>query len=139
MQQARDIFNLSVPSAPAVVIACRGVDFTGAMITQAGIKCMGISKRGAAVGQPFEVAVLGTALCEIGAAVTAGQPLALDALGRVVPATSLALAAGAVAVTSAAANGVTALVGGITPQWVVGDALETNATIGAIIEVLLAR
>lgn len=138
-QQARDIFSVSVPVAPAVVIAFRGIDFTGTPIAVAGGKGMGVAKRSAAIGQSFDVAVLGTASCEIGAAITAGQPLAFDALGRVVPAASLAIAAGAVAMTSAAANGVTDLTGGVLPQWVMGDALETNAVVGSIIEVLLAR
>jgi hypothetical protein len=100
---------------------------------------MGIAKRAAALGQSLDVAVLGTAVCEAGAAITVGQQLALDAQGRVVPASSLAIAAGATAVTSAAANGATDLTGGMLPQWVVGDALEAAGAAGAFIEVLLAR
>ena len=138
-QQARDIFTQSVPAAPSAVTAFRGVDFTGAQIATAGAKCMGIAKRSASTGQSFEVAVLGSAVCEAGAAITVGQPLALDAQGRVVPASSLAIAAGATAVTSAAANGATDLTGGVLPQWVVGDALEAAAGAGSLIEVLLAR
>ena len=139
MQQAHSIFDLSVPVAPAAVIQYRGVDFTGANISVAGAKCLGIAKRPAAAGQSFEAVVIGTAICEIGAAVVAGQPLAFDALGRVVPASLLNIPAGAVAVTSIAANGAPDLVGGILPQWVMGDALETNAVVGSLIEVLLAR
>lgn len=157
-QQCRSIFDISFPSAPNVVAQFRGVDFTGAQIAVAGAKCLGIAKRGAAAGQSFEAITLGTAVCEAGAAIAVGQPLAMDALGRVVPASSLtaaapglgtlAVAAGAVAVTSAVANGAGsisgaptagALSGGVLPQWIVGDALESAAAAGAFIEVLLSR
>lgn len=138
-QQARDIFNLPFPAAPSAVTQYRGVDFTGAQITVAGAKCAGIAKRGAAIGQSFEATCLGTAICEAGAAFAAGVPLAMDASGRVVAATALAIAAGAVAMTSAAANGVTDLTGGIPPQWVVGDSLEAAAGVGSFVEVLLSR
>lgn len=138
-QQARDVFNISFPVATAVVTQFRGVDFAGVQIAVAGAKCAGIAKRSALVGQSFEAVTLGTAIVEAGAAITVGQPLAMDALGRVVPATSLTIAAGAVAMTSVAANGATDLTGGILPQWVVGDALEAAAAAGAFIEVLLSR
>jgi hypothetical protein len=157
-QQARDAFTLSFPSAISAVTQFRGVDFNGVQITVAGAKCAGIAKRSAAIGQPFEAVTLGTAICEAGAAITVGQPLAMDASGRVVPASSLtaaapglgtlAIAAGGVAVTSAAANGTSdltgaltagALSGGVLPQWVMGDALEAATGAGAFIEVLLSR
>lgn len=138
-QQARSIFTLSFPVAPGAVARGRGVDFTGAQIAVAGARCAGIARRDAAVGQPFEATALGTEVCEAGAVITVGQPLAMDAQGRVVPATSLAIAAGAVAMTSVAANGATDLTGGVLPQWVVGDALEAAAAAGAFIEVLLSR
>ena len=139
MQNARDIFTLSIPVASAAVVPYRGVDFAGVTIAAAGAKCLGISKRAAAIGQPFEVAVLGTAVCESGGVFAAGVPLTLDNLGRVVAASALAIAAGAVAVTSVAANGAADLTGGILPQWIVGDSLEASAGAGVFVEVLLAR
>ena len=138
-QIARDIFTVSIAAAPSAVAQFRGVDFTGAQITVAGQKVMGISKRPAAIGQPFEAAVLGSATVEAGAAFAAGVPLAMDASGRVIAATAMAIAAGATAVTSAAANGATDLTGGIPPQWVVGDSLEAASGAGDFVEVLLAR
>lgn len=138
-QQARNIFTLSFPVAPGAVAYGRGVDFTGAQIAVAGAKGAGIARRAAAAGQSFEAGVIGTEICEAGAAITAGQPLAFDNQGRVVPATSLAIAAGAVAMTSAAANGATDLTGGVLPQWVVGDALADASGAGVFIEVLLSR
>jgi len=138
-QQARSIFNLSFPAAPSAVAAFRGVDFTGAQITVAGAKCAGISQRAAAIGQSFEATTLGSTTCETGAAFAAGVPLAMDASGRVVAAATLAIAAGATAMTSAAANGATDLTGGVLPQWVVGDSLEAAAGAGLFVEVLLSR
>lgn len=138
-QQSRSIFDISFPAAPGAVTQFRGVDFTGAQITSTGGKCIGIAKRSAAIGQSFEIAVLGTAICEAGAAIAAGQPVMMDTLGRVVPASALAIVAGAVAMTSYAANGMMDFSGGILPQWIVGDALEGAVAAGAFIEVLLSR
>lgn len=138
-QQARSIFTLSFPVAPGAVAQGRGVDFTGAQIAVAGAKGAGIARRAAAIGQSFEADVIGTSVCEAGAAITVGQQLAFDNVGRVVPATALAIAAGAVAMTSVAANGVTDLVGSVLPEWAVGDAMEAAAAAGAFIEVLLRR
>jgi hypothetical protein len=158
MQQSRSIFSLSVPVAPGAVAFARGVDFAGAQIAAAGAKGMGIARRAAASGGSYEADVIGTAICEAGAAITAGQPLAFDSVGRVVPASSLvaaapglgtlAVAAGGTAVTSAAANGTGSisgaptagtLTGGILPQWIVGDAMADASGAGVFIEVLLAR
>lgn len=138
-QQASDILSLSIVSAPGAVTQYRGVDFTGAQIAAAGARGMGIAKRSAALGQSFDVAVIGTAICEAGAAITVGAPLAFDNQGRVVPASALAIAAGAVAMTSAAANGAADLVGSITPEYRAGEALEAATGAGVFIEVLLAR
>lgn len=138
-QQARSIFTLSFPVAPGAVAFGRGVDFAGAQIAVAGAKGAGIARRAAAIGQSFEADVIGTAICETGAAITAGQRLAFDNQGRVVPATPLAIAAGAVAMTSAAANGAADLVGSILPEWTVGDAMADAAGAGVFIEVLLSR
>lgn len=139
MQQSRSIFTLSFPVAPGAVAYGRGVDFAGAQIAAAGARCAGIARRAAALGQSYEADVIGTAICEAGAAITAGQQLAFDSVGRVVPAAPLAIAAGATAVTSAAANGAACLTGGILPQWVVGDAMADASGAGVFIEVLLAH
>ena len=134
-QQARDIFTLSF-TAPAAVAAFRGVDFTGAQITAQGARIAGISKRGAALGAGFEAAVIGTAVCEAGAAITVGQALRMDSVGRVIPAVNLTVATGAVAVTSSAANGAI-LAGGLVPEMIVGYALEAASGAGVMLEVLL--
>ena len=91
-QQANSIFTLSATALGAVA-AYRGVDFNGAQIAAVGAKIMGISKRGAALGELFEVATIGTATCEAGAAFAKGVALMMDAQGRVTPAGALVAAA----------------------------------------------
>lgn len=157
-QQANSIFTLAVTAA-APIAAYRGVNFNGVMASGLAYeKIVGISKRAANTGQELEVAVLGTATCEAGAAFPKGTALAMDAQGRVVAArgqiinapaiaAALAVAAGAVAVTSAAANGAiiagtgpSALVDGGDPyQFIIGHALEAAVNIGDFVEVILAR
>jgi len=138
-QQSRSLFTLSFPSAPGAVARGRGVDFTGAQIAAAGARGAGIARRDAALGESFEASAIGTEVCESGGVFNAGDRLAFDAQGRVVAASALAIAAGAVAMASVAANGATDLTGGILPEWIVGDALEASSGAGVFVEVLLAR
>lgn len=138
-QQARSIYNLSFPAAPGAVSYGRGVDFTGAQIAVAGAKGAGIANRAALLGGAFEASAIGTAVAETGGAFNAGDALAFDNQGRVVLATALAIAAGAVAMTSAAANGAADLTGGVLPQYVCADAMEASSGAGVFVEVLLRR
>lgn len=138
-QQARSIFNLSFPVAPGAVAYARGVGFTGAQIAAAGAKIAGIANNGALLGGSFDATCIGTAVCEAGGVIAVGDALAMDNVGRVVVATALAIAAGAVAVTSVAANGVTDLVGSVTPETKIGYALEAAGGAGVFIEVMLSR
>ncbi|HSH71549.1 MAG TPA: capsid cement protein [Methylophilaceae bacterium] len=137
-QQAISILDLSC-LASAAVAQYRGVDFNDVQIAAAGAKIKGIAKRPAAIGEPFEAVTYGTATCEAGAAIAKGVAVTMDNQGRVVAATAVAIAAGATAVTSAAANGANAITGGDLPQFIVGHALEAAAGAGAFIEVLLSR
>lgn len=134
-KQARPLFTLSF-TAPAAVLPYRGVDFTGAQIAVQGAAPAAIARRPAAAGEPFEGTVLGTEICETGAAIAAGQLVQMDALGRVIPADPASIAAGATAVTSTAANG-PILAGAYLPETVVGRALQAAAAAGDFIEVLL--
>ncbi len=136
-QQAHDIFALSFIAANPVT-QYRGVDFSGNQIAVQGARICGIAKRPAAVGDNFEVAVIGTATCEAGAVITPGQLLQMDNQGRVIPADAATIAAGATAVTSTAANGAI-IAGGYLPESIVGTALEAAAAAGNYIEVLLHR
>ena len=147
-QQARDLLCLPF-IATAAVSAYRCVDFSGVQITAAGAKIAGISKRPAAIGDPFEAAAIGTAVAEAGAAISVGQSLVTDTSGRLVPASNMAIAigtlqvaAGATAVTSTAANGAIltgtpTLSGGEPPQIIVARALQSASAAGQFIEVLL--
>lgn len=158
MSQTRiSILDLSTVASTAVV-PYRGIGFNGEQIAVANAKIMGISKHAAAIGEPLEVGTLGTMTVESGAAFAKGTALVMDATGRVIAASmitaaapglgTLAVAAGAVAVTSAVANGAGSisgapaapvLSGGDLPQFVVGHALEAATAAGQYIEVLLSR
>lgn len=137
-KQAISILTLSVPVAPAAVTEYRAVGFTGAQATVQAQKVMGVSNRGALIGDGFEVTARGTAVIEAGAAIAVGDSLITDSQGRAIPSTGkLAIAAGGVAMTSAAANGLTDLTGGDAPEYVFADALQAAAAAGALIEVLI--
>lgn len=139
-KQAIAILTLSVPVAPSAVTEYRAVDFAGAQATVQGQKIAGVANRGALTGDGYEYTALGTAIVEAGAAIAAGASLIVDAQGRAITSTGkLAIAAGAVAVTSVAANGVTDLTGGDAPEFVFADALQAAAAAGDFIEVLLRR
>lgn len=137
-KQNISILELSLIAA-GVITQYRGVGFDGNQATVQGQKIMGIAKFAVpAAGDDATLWCKGTAVCEAGAAINVGDSLIMDAEGRVIPSTSkLKIAAGAVAVTSVAANGLTDIVGGDSPEQVIGDAMQAAAAAGAFIEVLL--
>ena len=144
-QQARDLFNLSVLATGAIAYA-RAVNVAattapgaigGVQATVAGQKVIGIARRAAALGAYTDITSLGTAICEAGAAIALGARVQCDASGRVITATALTIATGAVAVTSAAVNGAGTIAGGDAPQFVFGTALQAAAAAGDLIEVLI--
>lgn len=158
-QQARSILDLSVVASGAIAYArCVNViaptvsgALTGAQATAIGQKVLGIARRDAASGAMVDITVLGTAVCEAGAAIAVGARVMCDASGRVITATALAaatgtlaIAAGATAVTSTAANGAIVsgaptLSGGDTPQFIFGTALQAAAAAGDLIEVVIGN
>lgn len=139
MSQSYDLLTLRGLSAGAIARG-RGVTFADAQAATAGAKIKGIANHATtAAGQDVAITVSGTAIVEAGAAITLGASLTMDAQGRAVPAVALAVASGATAMTSAAANGAAALTGGDAPQFVFGDALQAAAAAGVFIEVLLRR
>lgn len=144
-QQARSVLDISVQASGAISYA-RGVAITtpnsastptGLQATVAGQKIIGIARRDAANNAFTDVTCLGTAVCEAGAAVAVGARVQCDAVGRVVTATALTVAAGATAVTSAAANGAGSIAGGDPPVYVFGTALQAASAAGDFIEVLI--
>ena len=139
MSTSTPILTRTVRSAGAIARA-RGVGFDGAQIAAANAKPMGIALVAAtAAGEDTPVVLNGTAICETGGSFALGVAVAMDAQGRVVAATALAVATGATAMTSAAANGAAAITGGEPPHFVVGDAMQASTGAGQFIEVLLRR
>ena len=110
----------------------------GVQATVAGQKIIGMARRDAALGAFTDVTCLGTAVCEAGAAIAIGSRVQCDSVGRVITAAALTIAAGAVAVTSAVANGVGSLSGGDLPVYVFGTALQAANAAGDLIEVLIS-
>jgi Uncharacterized conserved protein (DUF2190) len=138
-QQARDLMNDSVLATVAIT-GYRAVGFDNLQATVQGQKVKGIAKRAAAIGQYCEVAMIGTSVVEAGAAIAVGATLICDAQGRAITSTGkLAIVAGAVAMTSNAANGLTDLQGADTPEYAFGDALQAAGGAGEFIEVLMRR
>jgi hypothetical protein len=137
MQQAPGL--VLTKRAIGAVTMYRCVTFSGAQVGTQGAKALGVAQINAIDGEDFSVAVDGTVIVEIGAAVAIGDALICDAQGRVIPSTGpLVLKAGAIAVTSVAASGAV-LQGGDPPEFVLGDALEASIIVGAKIEMLLRR
>lgn len=145
-QQARSILDISVLAsgaiaqyrAVALVAPTSPTALSGSQATVAGQKIFGIARRPAASGEMTEVTVLGTAVCEAGAAIAINARVQVDANGRVITATALTIAAGATAVTSAAANGAGTMAGGDPPLFVFGTAMQAAGAAGEFIEVLIS-
>ncbi|MBF0096275.1 MAG: DUF2190 family protein [Magnetococcales bacterium] len=125
--------------AAGVVGAHRAVGYGGAQASAQGQKVMGVSQCPAVAGEAVGLVSSGTAVVESGAAFDVGQSLIVDSQGRAIPSIgALALAAGAVAVTSSAANGAI-LHGGEMPEYVFADALQAASKAGEFVEILLRR
>ena len=137
-QQHIAVLTLTV-TADGAVSENRAVGFDGAQATTQGQKVYGASMTDAADGEGVAIITLGTAVLETGTAINTGDSLITDSQGRAMPATgNLELAAGAVAVTSSAANGAL-LTGADLPEFVFADALQGSTGAGEFIEVLLRR
>lgn len=137
-QQQVPLLKHPITSA-GVISKRRLVGFDKLQATVQGQKVLGVADMDAsAAGKDLPVIVMGTAICEAGAAVAAGATLISDASGRVITNTgAIKIAAGGVAVTSVAANGATDITGSDLPEFVVGYALEAAAGAGSFIEVRL--
>lgn len=137
-QQSISVLTLTLV-ASSTVGESRIVGFDGAQATTQGQKVMGPSMTEAASGEVMAVVTQGTAIIETGAAISVGDSLITDSVGRAIPVTGgLTVATGAVAVTSSAANGAI-LSGADLPEYVFADSLQSAAAAGEFIEVLLRR
>ncbi|MFB2554029.1 capsid cement protein [Ensifer soli] len=127
-------------TASGAVAEKRAIGFNGAQATTQGQKVIGVSPRPADDGGLSDVDVAGTTVIETGGAFAVGASLIVDNQGRAIAsAGKLALAAGATAVTSSAANGNTIFTGGDTPEFIFADALELSSGAGKFVEVFLRR
>lgn len=136
-QQARNLHSETVLAAGAIT-GYRAVGFDGLQATVQGQKVMGVANRSTAIGAYVDVACIGTAVVEAGAAFAAGAALIVDASGRAIAASALAVGAGAVAMTSSAANGAV-LTGSTLPEYIFADAIRASGGVGEFVEVLLRR
>ncbi|MEW5727729.1 MAG: capsid cement protein [Pseudomonadota bacterium] len=136
--KAHNPLRAETVTAAGAVAANRAVTFANLQASVAGEKVLGVAQYGAALGQDFAVTTHGEVVIETGAAITRGQGLVVDAQGRAAPAADLEVAAGAVAVTSTAANGAI-LTGGELPVHVFADALEDAAGASAFIRAIMRR
>ena len=69
--------------ATAALTQYRAVTTAGA-VPSAAAACLGFAEHGGAIGDRVPVTVMGTALAEAGAAISAGAAVELDSSGRVV-------------------------------------------------------
>ncbi|MQY50168.1 DUF2190 family protein [Rhodocyclus gracilis] len=136
-QQAISILSLPF-LANGAVQEYRAVGFNGAQASAAGQKVLGIAEFSVASGAYGRACRLGTAVAEAGGAFAVETALTVDAVGRVVAAAPIAIAAGATAVTSAAANGATDITGGDPAQYIVGYAMQAAGASGDLVEIAMA-
>lgn len=136
-KQARTLHSESVLAAGAIT-EYRAVGFDGLQATVQGQKVIGPANRSAPINTYVDVATIGTAVVETGAAFAAGAALIVDASGRAIAASALAVGAGAVAMTSSAANGAV-LTGSVLPEYIFADARYASGGAGEFVEVLLRR
>ncbi|HBT44311.1 MAG TPA: DUF2190 domain-containing protein [Rhodospirillaceae bacterium] len=133
--QKHPILTLTATASGAVA-ANRAVKYSDAQADTQGEKVKGVAAYAAADGQDFAVDVMGTTIIEAGDDVVVGDSLIVDAQGRAIPSTgALAVAAGATAVTSTAANGAI-LEGADLPEFVFADAVQAGG-LGDLIEIKL--
>ncbi|MEX2524453.1 MAG: capsid cement protein [Gammaproteobacteria bacterium] len=118
-------------TASGAVTQYRAVGYDGAQASVAGQRFAGAAPPPAADGEDLTVNMRGVIPFETGGAFSKGDPLTVDAEGRVVAASNLAIAAGGTAVTSTAANG-EILEGSVTPETIFGEAREDSAGAGEI-------
>jgi hypothetical protein len=134
---ARELLTGSIVAATAIT-EFRAVDYAGNQAAAQGIAVRGISKFAQTVGNYVTIVEKGSAIMETGGAFNAGDPIICDNQGRAIKANPLAIAAGATAVTSAAANGANDITGSDTTELKIGRAITPSTAAGQFAEILLA-
>jgi len=123
-------------AATGTVTERRFVGFDDLQASVQGQKIKGISEYAAVAGDQFVVTAKGTAFVETGGIISVGDPIISDSQGRAITGSTIAIGAGATAVTSSAAAGAI-LTGSQTPDYRVGYALEAASAAGQFIEILI--
>jgi hypothetical protein len=137
MLTSRPIFEESILSNTAIADFV-AVDYAGNQAATQGMAIAGVAQYAAtAAGQYVRLAKLGSTVMLTGGAFAAGAAIIVDNQGRAIAANALAIAAGATAVTSAAANGATDITGSETTEHKIGRALQASAGAGNFVEVFL--
>jgi len=117
----------------------RFIGFDDLQITTQGNAAKGVAQQDALTNDLTPVTIIGTAIVEAGGAIAAGAYVISDNQGRAIAANALAIAPGATAVTSAAANGATDITGSVPTEKVNGIAIDPASQAGDFIEVLLVH
>jgi hypothetical protein len=137
MLNSRPLLEDSVLSNGAIA-DFTAVDFAGNQAGTQGMAVAGVAQFAAsAAGQYVRVVMAGTSIMLTGGAFNRGDPIIVDNQGRAIKANALAIAAGATAVTSAAANGATDITGSDPTEHKIGRALSASAGAGNYAEILL--
>lgn len=105
----------------------------------AGAKALGVTPVEFASGEQASAVISGVVLVLSGDAVTAGDPVKSDAAGKAVPAldASVTVPSGSTPVTSTGAQPTLVVAGSVLPEVINGYAIDTAATTGLLIRVLL--
>jgi hypothetical protein len=137
MLNSRPILEDSVVSNGAIADFA-AVDFAGNQAATQGMAIAGVAQYATtAAGQYVRVVIAGTTVMLTGGIFNRGDRIIVDNQGRAIKANALAIAAGATAVTSAAANGATDITGSDPPEHKIGIALSASAGAGNFAEILL--
>jgi hypothetical protein len=138
----RSIMALSVLAGGAITTR-RFVGFDGNQASVQGQKVSGVARAASVAGGDYiPIDVIGTAIVEAGAALNPGDTVISDNQGRAIATTGpLAIKAGAVAVTSNAANGAGDLQGSDLPEFICGRVApgQSSSAAGQFVEIILGR
>jgi hypothetical protein len=137
MRVGNTLLALTLQASLNPVTANRFVGYNGEQATVQGQKVAGVAQYDQVVGMPYAATAIGTEFVEASGVINIGDPIISDSVGRAMVASALGIAAGAVAVTSAAANGSTDIVGSEPTEHLLGYALSAATAAGQWVEVHL--
>jgi hypothetical protein len=137
MRAGNVLLALTLQATNAPITANRFVGYNGEQATVQGQKVAGVAQYDQVVGMPYAATAIGTEFVEASGTINVGDPIISDNVGRAMVANAQAIAAGAVAVTSVAANGSSDIVGSEPTEHLLGYALSGATAAGQWVEVRL--